>query len=196
MATCGPDDRLRHVRPVSVYRWVQRFTAEFIEAVRPCRHAPADRWFVDETYVKVAGRWTYLYRAIDQHGQIIDVLLSTRRDCRLHGGSSSTRRAPEPSPWRLRWTRRLVYSRVLDELVRHALHPVEQYANNSIEADHVDSNPASNRCAASSDTAQSRRSPRSTRSSRSPRPASPSPSRGFVLRVWQLSFVRPRASPR
>jgi transposase-like protein len=28
-----------------------------------------DRWFVDETYVKVAGRWTYLYRAIDQHGQ-------------------------------------------------------------------------------------------------------------------------------
>jgi IS6 family transposase len=33
------------------------------------------RWFVDETSVKVAGRWTYLYGAIDQHGQIIDVLL-------------------------------------------------------------------------------------------------------------------------
>jgi transposase-like protein len=39
-----------------------------------------DRWFVDETYVKVSGRWTYLYRAIDQHGQVIDVLLSMRRD--------------------------------------------------------------------------------------------------------------------
>ena len=35
---------------------------------------------VNETYVKVAGRWTYLYRAIDQHGQVIDVLLSQRRD--------------------------------------------------------------------------------------------------------------------
>jgi transposase-like protein len=59
---------------------VQSFTAEFIEAARPCRHVPGDRWFADETYVKVAGRWTYLYRAIDQHGQVIDVLLSQRRD--------------------------------------------------------------------------------------------------------------------
>jgi transposase-like protein len=45
-----------------------------------CRHAPGDRWFADETYVKVAGRWTYLYRAINQHGQVIDVLLSVQRD--------------------------------------------------------------------------------------------------------------------
>jgi hypothetical protein len=37
-------------------RWVQRFTTEFIEAARPCRHAPSDRWFVDETYVKVADK--------------------------------------------------------------------------------------------------------------------------------------------
>ncbi len=48
---------------VSVYRWVQRFTPEFIEAARPGRHAPGDRWFAGETYLKVAGRWTYLYRA-------------------------------------------------------------------------------------------------------------------------------------
>jgi transposase-like protein len=52
---------------VTIYRWVQRFTPEFIEAARLCRHAPGDRWFADETYVKVAGRWTYLYRAIDQY---------------------------------------------------------------------------------------------------------------------------------
>ena len=62
---------------VTIYRWVQRFTPEFIEAARPCRHAPGDRWFADETYVKVAGAWTYLYRAVDQYGQVIDVLLST-----------------------------------------------------------------------------------------------------------------------
>jgi DDE superfamily endonuclease len=65
---------------VTIYRWVQRLTPEFIEAARPCRHAPGDRWFVNETYLKVAGQWTYLYRAVDQHGQVIDVLLSTRRD--------------------------------------------------------------------------------------------------------------------
>jgi IS6 family transposase len=65
---------------VIIYQWVQRFTPEFIEAARPCRHAPADRWFVDETYVKVAGKWACLCRAIGQHGQVIDVLLSRRRD--------------------------------------------------------------------------------------------------------------------
>ncbi len=41
---------------VTIYRWVQRFTALLIDAVRPCRHVPGDRWFVDETSAKVAGR--------------------------------------------------------------------------------------------------------------------------------------------
>ncbi|SQD99806.1 transposase (fragment) [Parafrankia sp. Ea1.12] len=45
----------------TVYRWVQRFTPSLVDAARPCRHRPGDRWFIDETYAKVAGRWTYLY---------------------------------------------------------------------------------------------------------------------------------------
>ena len=65
---------------VTVYRWVQTFTAEFIDAARPARHAAGDRWFVDETYVKVAGRWSYLYRAVDQHGQVVAVFVSLRRN--------------------------------------------------------------------------------------------------------------------
>jgi transposase-like protein len=69
-----------NVDHVTVYRWVQRFTPLFADAARPCRHVPGDRWFVDETYVKVAGRWRYLCRAVDQYGQVIDVLLSEQRD--------------------------------------------------------------------------------------------------------------------
>jgi IS6 family transposase len=44
---------------------------------------------VDETYLKVAGRWTYLYRAVDQYGQVVDVLVSTHRDTAAarHGGN-------------------------------------------------------------------------------------------------------------
>ena len=41
---------------VTVYRWVQRFTPLLADAVGPCRHTVGDRWFVDENYVKVAGR--------------------------------------------------------------------------------------------------------------------------------------------
>jgi transposase-like protein len=65
---------------VTVYRWVQRFTSLLADAARFCRHCPGDRWFVDETYVKVNGVWRYVYRAIDRHGQVIDVLVSARRD--------------------------------------------------------------------------------------------------------------------
>ena len=65
---------------VTVYRWVLRFTPLLAEAARPCRHAVGDRWSVDETYVRVAGQWRYVYRAIDQFGQVIDVFIATRRD--------------------------------------------------------------------------------------------------------------------
>src|SRR5205809_3164955 len=65
---------------VTVYRWVQRFTPLLADAARFCRHSPGNRWFVDETYVRVNGVWRYAYRAVDQHGQVIDVLVSARRD--------------------------------------------------------------------------------------------------------------------
>jgi transposase-like protein len=65
---------------VTVYRRVQRFTPMLVEAARPCGHAVGERWFVDETYVKVGGVWRYVYRAVDQHGQVIDVYLSGRRN--------------------------------------------------------------------------------------------------------------------
>ncbi len=63
---------------VTVYRWVQRFTPLLIDAARPCRHADGDRWFVDETYVTACGVRRYVHRAVDQHGQVIDVYVSKR----------------------------------------------------------------------------------------------------------------------
>ena len=65
---------------VTIYRWVLRFTPLLADAARPCRHRVGDRWSVDETYVKVADRWRYVYRAIDQFGQVIDVFVSPQRD--------------------------------------------------------------------------------------------------------------------
>jgi transposase-like protein len=121
---------------VTVYRWVQRFTPEFIEAARLCRHAPGDRWFVDETYVKVSGRWTYLYRAVDQYGQVIDVLLSQRRDLTAARRFFVRALRAGTVPAEVTTDRAPAYPRVLDELIPSALHTTERYANNSIEADH------------------------------------------------------------
>src|SRR5437879_2943505 len=65
---------------VTLFRWVQRFTPLLINAAGPCRHVVGGRWFVDETYVKVAGVWRYVYHAIDDDGQVVDVMVSKRRD--------------------------------------------------------------------------------------------------------------------
>ena len=57
---------------VTVYQWVQRLTPLLTDAARSVRHTPGDRWYVDETYLKINGAWHYVYPAIDQHGQVID----------------------------------------------------------------------------------------------------------------------------
>jgi len=122
---------------VTVFRWVQRFTPLLAEAARYSRHAPGDRWFVDETYVKVNGVWRYVYRAIDQHGQVIDVFLSARRDAQA--ARRFFRRALEMlkvTPSEVVTDAAAVYPAVLDERIPSAWHHVEQHANNPIEADH------------------------------------------------------------
>ena len=115
---------------------MRRFTPEFIEAARFRRHAPSDRWFVNETYVKVAGWWTYLYRAIDQFGQVIDVLLSPRRDLAAARRFFARALRTGTVPAEVTTDRAPAYPRVLDELIPSALHTVERYANNPVKADH------------------------------------------------------------
>jgi transposase-like protein len=121
---------------ITVYRWVQTFTSEFIDAARPAPHATSDRWFVDETYVRVAGRWTYLYRAVDQHGQVIDVFLSERRDGRAARAFFTRALRFGPAPVEVTTDRAPVHPRAIDELAPAARHVLEQYATNVVEADH------------------------------------------------------------
>jgi transposase-like protein len=122
---------------VTVYRWVLRFTPLLAEAARPCRHAVGDRWQVDETYVKVAGQWRYVYRAIDQFGQVIDVLVSARRDA--DAADRFFKQAISSGgvrPVEVTTDRAPVYLGVLAALLPAVWHRTDQYANNGIECDH------------------------------------------------------------
>jgi transposase-like protein len=122
---------------VTIYRWVQRFTPLLADAARPCRHAVGDRWQVDETYVKVAGKWRYVYRAVDQFGQVIDVFVSPHRDAqaarRFFDRAIGTTKM---TPVEVITDRAATYSIVLEELQPAPWHHTEQYANNRVETDH------------------------------------------------------------
>jgi transposase-like protein len=130
-------ERGLEVDHVSIYRWVQRFTPLLAEAARPRRHAVGDRWLVDETYVRVAGRWRHVYRAVDQFGQVIDVFVSPHRDAR------AARRFFERAigtttvtPVEVVTDRAATYPIVLEELAPAAWRRTERYANNRVECDH------------------------------------------------------------
>ena len=65
---------------VTVWRWVQRYAPE-VQGRLASRLKPTnDSWRVDETYIRVKGKWVYLYRAVDSTGATIDFLLSAKRD--------------------------------------------------------------------------------------------------------------------
>ena len=64
----------------TIGRWVLRYAPELYKRIRRDTRTPNRSWRVDETYVRVAGRWTYLYRAVDSSGETIDFMLSPKRD--------------------------------------------------------------------------------------------------------------------
>jgi IS6 family transposase len=121
---------------VTIYRWVQRFTPLLIDAARPCRHAVGGRWFVDETYVKVAGTWRYVYRAVDQHGQVIDVYVSAKRDIPAARSFFTGALTAHGEPDEVITDLAQALETVVEQLIPNAFHNTEQYANNRVECDH------------------------------------------------------------
>jgi IS6 family transposase len=121
---------------VTLFRWVHRFTPELIEGARSSRHTVGDRWFVDETYVKVAGVWRHVYRAVDQHGQVIDLFVSRRRDIASARRFFTTALAAHGSPAEAITDRAPALANVIEEQVPAAVHNTGQYENNRCEADH------------------------------------------------------------
>jgi transposase-like protein len=116
--------------------------------------------------VKVAGRWRYVYRAIDQYGQIIDVHLSPRRDTQAARRFFTTTLRDEGEPAEVVTDRAWTLLAVVDELLAGTFHNTDQYANNRIDQTMVDSKRGFVQCVDSNATTVAESSCAVTRSCR------------------------------
>jgi transposase-like protein len=132
------------VDPSTIFRWVQRYAPELEKRVRQYQGSRSGSWRVDETYVWVGGRWKYLFRAVDKHGQLIDFMLSDRRNTRA--AYSFLRKAFKMMsgypPCSITTDRLASYPKAIRRpqseglLSKDVEHRTSKYLNNIIEADH------------------------------------------------------------
>src|SRR3954447_22557084 len=123
----------------AVREWEAKLTPALAEELRRRRRGKAGRsWYVDETYLKVGGRWCYLYRAIDRSGALVDVMLSERRDmAAAKAFFRSARAVTGVTPDRVTTDGHDSYPRAIrSELGRGVGHRTSRYLNNRLEQDH------------------------------------------------------------
>ncbi len=64
----------------TIRRWCARFGQAYADGLRQRRPEPGDKWHLDEVFVRINGERQYLWRAVDQHGNVLDILVQSRRD--------------------------------------------------------------------------------------------------------------------
>jgi transposase-like protein len=137
-------ERHLNVDRVTIWRWVQRYAPELQRRCRRKLRMANWSWRVDETYVRVAGKWTYLYRAVDSTGATIDFFLSAKRDAAVarHFFQKALRAPGHPRPRVINVDGNPSYPKVISELKqagelgrRCQCRPV-RYLNNVVEQDH------------------------------------------------------------
>ena len=138
------EERGVNVDPSTIFRWVQCYAPEIEKRIRRYQGFRSASWRVDETYVRVGGRWKYLFRAVDKHRQLIDFMLTDRRNTRAaYWFLRKALKAVSGYPPSSITTDKLAsYPRAVRRLQREGLlskdveHRTSKYLNNVIEADH------------------------------------------------------------
>jgi transposase-like protein len=120
----------------TVSRWVQRFLPLFGEAARSHRRPVGEKWRVDETYLRLQGHWTYVYRAIDEDGQVVDAYFSERRNAQA--AQKFFERAIDETGVKPDWVttdKAKCYPPALHAVLPGVEHRTSKYLNNGIERD-------------------------------------------------------------
>ena len=123
----------------AVREWEAKLAPALAGGLRRRRRGKAGRsWYVDETYIKVQGRWCYLYRAIDRSGALVDVLFSEHRDmAAAKAFFRSARAVTGVTPDRVTTDGHDSYPRAIrSELGKGVRHRTSRYLNNRLEQDH------------------------------------------------------------
>ena len=123
----------------AVREWEARFAPMITQQLRSRRRGKASHsWYVDETYVMVSGKWHYLYRAVDRDGNLIDSMLSKRRD--MEAAKRFFKQAKEVTgcvPERVTTDGHDAYPRAIRRVLgRKVKHRTNRYLNNRMEQDH------------------------------------------------------------
>src|ERR1700739_2942165 len=137
-------ERGLHADHVTVWRWVQRYAPEMERRLRSRLKPSTDSWRVDETYIRVKGKWRYLYRAVDSSGATLDFLLSARQDAAAAKRflAKALGRANHPAPRVINTDGHAAYPPVVaqlkaeDNLAEDCRHRPVPYLNNVLEQDH------------------------------------------------------------
>ena len=130
----------------TLFRWIQRYAPEMEKRLR-WYYKPTFgySWQVDETYVKVKGKWCYLYRAIDKRGNTIDFYLSRTRNAKAAKrflGKALKSLKSWAHPQTINTDKASAYISAISDLKSEGkcppdtLHRSVKYLNNRIEADH------------------------------------------------------------
>jgi transposase-like protein len=124
------------VNRMAIYRWVQRFLPLFGVAARRHRRPVGKKWRVDETYCTFQGKHAYIYRAIDEEGQVVDAFFSERRNGAAHAFFERALAETTVTPERVTTDKAKCYPPALRAVLPGVEHRRSKYLNNGLERDH------------------------------------------------------------